>query len=185
MIADEDLYNRYLDGDESGLTELMNRYGSSLTFYIYCYIHNINDAEDLMIDAFAYLIVKKPRIREGCLKAYLYKSARNLALRFVVKKRLFHCFSFEEIEKEPESKTPIEEFVQMQERDRTLYQCMEKLNPSYRQALYLVYFQNMRHAEAAEVMGKSEKQVSDLVFRGRKSLRKYLEQEGITDAEYG
>lgn len=33
-------------------------------------------------------------------------------------------------------------------------------------------------------MGKSEKQVADLVYRGKSSLRKRLEQEGITNAEY-
>ncbi len=33
-------------------------------------------------------------------------------------------------------------------------------------------------------MKKSEKQVADLVYRGRNSLRKRLKLEGITDAEY-
>lgn len=42
---------------------------------------------------------------------------------------------------------------------------MDQLNPDYREALYLVYFENMHHAEAAAVMGKSEKQVSDLIYR--------------------
>ena len=49
MITDETLYRRYLEGDESGLTALMERYGNSLTFYINGYLHDINDAEDLMI----------------------------------------------------------------------------------------------------------------------------------------
>ncbi len=83
MITDETLYHRFLDGDDSGLAELMERYGNSLTYYIHGYLNDIHDAEDLMIEAFAYIATKKPRVREACLKAYLYKSARNLALRFV------------------------------------------------------------------------------------------------------
>jgi RNA polymerase sigma factor (sigma-70 family) len=182
MRSDEVLWLRYLDGDESGLVELMEQYGNSVTLYINAYLHDVNDAEDLMIEAFAYLTVKKPRIREGCFKAYLYKTARNLALRFVSKSRRHRCFSLEDLGQEPESKTLIEEVVETQERDRLLHLCMEQLNPDYREALYLVYFEDMRHAEASTVMKKSEKQVSDLIYRGRHSLRKRLEQEGMTHA---
>lgn len=184
MINDEILYRCYLEGDESGLTTLMERHGDRLTFYINGYLKDVNDAEDLMIEAFAYLITKKPRIREGNFKAYLYKTARNLALRLAVKNRKQRCFSFEDMEKEPESGILIEEIVCTEERDRTLHFCMEQLNPDYREALYLVYFENMHHAEAAVVMGKSEKQVADLIYRGKNSLRKRLGQEGFANAQY-
>ncbi len=184
MTSDETLWRCYLEGDESKLTELMEQYGNSLTFYINGYLHDVNDAEDLMIEAFAYLTVKKPRIKEDCFRAYLYKAARNLALRFVAKKRQQRCFGFEDLEREPESKILTEEVVQTEELGRTLNLCMEQLNPDYREALYLVYFEDMRHAEAAAVMRKSEKQVADLVYRGKHSLRRRLEQEGITSAEY-
>ena len=153
MSSDETLWSRYLEGDESGLIGLMDRYGSSLTFYIDGYLHDVD-------------------------------GARNLALRFVAKNRRHRCFGFEDLGQDLESKTLIEEVVQTQERDRILRQCMEQLNPDYREALYLVYFENMRHAEAAAVMRKSEKQVADLVYRGKHSLRKRLKQEGITSAEY-
>lgn len=185
MITDEGLFAQYLSGDDRGLSELIEKYGNSLIFYINRYVHNLHDAEDLMIEAFAYLTIKKPRIRDGCFKAYLYKTARNLAIRMAMKNRLRHCFSLEDIKTEPVSSTLIEEILQIEERDQTLHRCMHKLKPDYREALYLVYFKGMRHAQAAKVMGRSEKQVSDLIYRGRKSLRKYLEEEGIIDAKYG
>lgn len=55
----------------------------------------------------------------------------------------------------------------------------------YREALFLVYFEGLSHAETAAVMGKREKQVADLIYRGKIALRKRLEQEGITDAYNG
>lgn len=182
VITDETLYRRYLEGDESGLDGLVERYGNSLTFYINGYIRDLHDAEDLMIEAFAYITVKKPCIRDGCLKAYLYKTARNLALRFATKYRLRRCFGFEDLKIEPVGDMLIEEVLQTKERNRTLHMCMEQLSPDYREALYLVYFENMHHTEAAIVMKKSKKQISDLVYRGRNSLRKRLEQEGINNA---
>ena len=68
-MTDEELYRRYLDGDEAGLTVLMNRYGDALTLYINGYLRDIHEAEDLMIEVFSYLLTKRPRIRDGGLKA--------------------------------------------------------------------------------------------------------------------
>ena len=72
-VTDEALYRRYLDGDESGLDRLVEKYGDPLTLYIDGYLHDIHEAEERMMDVFAYLFVKRPGIRDGGLKAYLYK----------------------------------------------------------------------------------------------------------------
>ena len=96
------------------------------------------------------------------------------------KRRRNHAFSFEELQSEPESDILVEAAVQTEERSEILHLCMGRLSPDYREALYLVYFEGMKHAEAAAVMRKSEKQIADLVYRGRKSLRGHLEREGVT-----
>lgn len=184
LIDDETLYRQYLAGNESGLESLMERYGNSLTFYINGYIHDIHDAEDLMIETFARMILKHPNIRDGCFKSYLYKIARHLALRFLAKNKLNCCFDVEILNNEQTNEMLAEEVVRTKERDHILHMCMEQLNPVYREALYLVYFESMCHAEAAAIMRKSEKQVADLLYRGKKSLQKRLEQEGVTNAEY-
>ena len=179
-VNDITLYQRFLSGDDSGLQRLMERYGNSLMLYIDGYLHDIHEAEDLMIEAFAYFVAKRPRLRDDGFRAYLYKSARHLALRCLQKKRRKQLFSFDDLEQEPESDVLLETLVQTDERNRILWRCMDELAPAYREALYLVYFEGMRHAEAAAVMRKTEKQIADLAYRGRASLRKTLEREGIT-----
>ena len=179
-VNDITLYQRFLSGDDSGLQRLMERYGNSLTLYIDGYLRDIHEAEDLMIEAFAYFVAKRPRLRDDGFRAYLYKSARHLALRCLQKKRRKQLFSFDDLEQEPESDVLLETLVQTDERNRILWRCMDELAPAYREALYRVYFEGMRHAEAAAVMRKTEKQIADLVYRGRASLRKTLEREGIT-----
>ena len=42
---------------------------------------------------------------------------------------------------------------------------------------------HMSYAQAAEVTGKTVKQITNMVYRGKESLRKLLEREGITNAE--
>ena len=38
---------------------------------VFGYLHDVHEAEELMLDVFAYLFTKKPRIRDGGFKAYL------------------------------------------------------------------------------------------------------------------
>ena len=181
METDDVLYRRYLDGDEGCLSTLIEHYGDKLTLYLDGYLHDIHEAEELMLDVFAYLFTKKPRIRDGGFKAYLYKAARHMALRR--KSRWKPLFSLDELDNEPDGQLLVEEVIQTEERDRILHFCMDGLNPDYREVLYLTYFEDMSYAQAAEVTGKTVKQITNMVYRGKESLRRLLEQEGITNAE--
>ena len=180
-MTDEELYRRYLNGDEAGLTALMERYGSALTLYIDGYLGDIHEAEDLMIEVFSYLLTRRPRIRDGGLKAYLYKAARHMALRH--KSRRPAVFRLEDLAAEPEAETLIEEVIKDRERSRILHLCMGRLHAEYREALYLTYFEGLSYAQAAGIMGKSVKQITNMVYRGKQSLRELLKKEGITHAE--
>ena len=75
------------------------------------------------------------------------------------------------------------EVIRTEERNRILHFCMDEMNPDYREVLYLTYFEDMSYAQAAEVTGKTVKQITNLVYRGKESLRRLLEREGITNAE--
>lgn len=163
---------------------LMERHGDALTFYINGYIHDIHEAEDLMIEAFSRMICAKPRLSQNGFKAYLYKIARNLALRYVRKRRRYCFFSLEGLDDDPKSEVLVETVVQSGEQRRILRKCMKQLSDDYCEALYLSYFENMSYSQAAKVMGKSIKQIDHLLQRGKKKLRPLLEREGITDANY-
>ena len=65
-------------------------------------------------------------------------------------------------------------------------QFKEKLNalkPEYREALYLVYFEDMSYHMAAQVMNKNERQITNLIYRGKQSLKAILEKEGFQYAD--
>ena len=62
-MTDDILYRRYLGGDEDSLSALMERHGDKLTLYLDGCLHDLHESEDLMIEVFAYLIAKQPRIR--------------------------------------------------------------------------------------------------------------------------
>ena len=148
-MTDEELYRLYLAGDDAGLERLMERYGDALTLYIDGYLGDVHEAEDLMIEVFAYLLAKRPRIRPGAFKAYIYKAARHMALRCKSRRRA--VFSLEELAEEPEAERLVEDAAGGRERARVLRECMARLKPDYREALYLPYFSGLSYAEAAEI----------------------------------
>ena len=51
MGRDDEFYRQFLSGKLSAYDELMILYGDSLTFYLYGYLHNWQDAEDLTVIA--------------------------------------------------------------------------------------------------------------------------------------
>ena len=113
--------------------------------------------------------------------AYLYKTARNMALRHKSKRKCL--FRLDELTDESDGQLLVEEVIRTEERNRILHFCMGEMNPDYREVLYLTYFEGMSYAQAAEVTGKTVKQITNMVYRGKESLRRLLEREGITNAE--
>ena len=179
--TDEELYSRYLAGDAEAGDELMLRNRAALTAYLAAFVHSAEDAEDLMLDCFTVLLVDKPRIAEGRFRAYLFRMARNMANRFWrlrLRRREF-CPD----ETLPAADASPEDAVGTAERDAALCRCLSRIAPQYREALWLVYDQELSYAQAAEVLGCSLKRVDNLLAAGKKRLRLELEKEGITRAD--
>ena len=59
---------------------------------------------------------------------------------------------------------------------------MDKLNRAQKEAMYLVYIENMSYKEAASVLKKTVKQIDKLLQLGKKNIKSLLEKEGIKNA---
>lgn len=181
MISDETAYQNALHGDEEAAQLLVERYGDPLTLYLNGMLGDLQEAEDLMIEAFARMFVKERPLRESCFKAYLYKTARNLALRSHSRHFLF--LSLEDLPFELQDSALAETSLVQNEQNRQLYDALAKLKTEYRETLYLVYFEGMSYRQAAGVLGRTEQQVTNLVYRGKQRLKQLLEQEGYEYAD--
>ena len=191
---DDTLYQHFLQGDTASYDELMIRYGDRLTFYLHGYLHDINDAEDFMIEAFARIMAKRPNIGEGAFKAYLFKTARNLALRHHEQKRKMQVFSIDSLDSEIaervlaagtgqiDGNNPVEEDIRLEERKQLLHLCLDRIEPELKEALWLIYFEEMSYAEAAAVMKVNRKKIDHLLQRGKKNMKIELVKEGMVSA---
>lgn len=181
-MTEDELYSRFLAGDTASYDELMIRLGDRLIVYINAYLHDWHDSEDLMIEAFARIMVKRPAIRSGGFTAYLYRTARNLAARSHANALRTKHFSLDSVSGDISDGGCLEESVIGTERRQILHRCLERIDPQLGEALWLIYFEEMTYAQAASVMEVTAKKIDRLLQKGKEKLRAELEKEGITNA---
>ena len=132
-----------------------------------------------MEDTFVKLVVKKPKYQEkSSFKTWLYTVGRNVALDFLRKSSKDPSLSIDEMYNVADNEDVESDYIKT-EQNITLHRAMQKLNPEYKQVLYLVYFENFDNAEAAEVMHKNRRQIENLIYRAKKALKTELEREGF------
>ncbi|MEE3466811.1 MAG: RNA polymerase sigma factor [Eubacterium sp.] len=178
---DDVLYRRYREGDTASGDALMLRYADVLTTYLNSLLDNVHDAEDLMLETFAVILIDKPKIREGCFRAYLFKVARNKANRLWKTKIRRGEFSLSEeilAEDKPEQEVLSGELATV------IHHCLNRIAAQYREALWLVYIMELSYEQAAEVLKCGKKRIDNLLLNGKKAMRIELEKEGITDSKF-
>ena len=184
-MTDDELYRQYLAGDQAAGDALILRYGDALTAYLDAFLHNAQDAEDLMLDCFTVILLDKPRIAEGHFRAYLFKTARNKANRLWRLRFRRQEFSLDEAAAAviPAPEPSPEDAAIKTERNGILYRCLNRIAPQYREALFLVYAMGLSYAQAAEIKGCSTGQIHSLLDEGKKRMRVELGKKGITHVD--
>ena len=180
-MTDDELYSEYLAGDRAAGDQLMIRNADALTAYLDAFLHNAQDAEDLMLGCFTVILVDRPKIGKGNFRAYLYKMARYKANRLWRFRFRHEEFSLDE--DLPAREGLPEDAVWKNERNAILQKCLNRIAPQYREVLWLVYGMGMSYAQAADVTGGTVKKIKDQLRNGKKQLRQELEKEGISYAD--
>ena len=178
------LYIRFLtDNDQDALEVLFNKFRDGLILFLYGFVQNADDAEELMMDTFAILVSGTARYKENdeaSFKTWLFAVAKNQALLYL-RKRKFKFVSPERnflssIEADA-SFHPVAELLK-NERDALLYRAMKSIDMDYRQALFLLYFENMKPEQISRIIKKNIKQTYNILARGKESLRIAFERMG-------
>ena len=173
-------YRRFLQGDESGLEDIVNMYGDGLMLFINSFVNNLSLAEEIMEDVFMELVVKKHKFKEeSSFKTYLFKIGRNKA--FNVMKKNNRCTYIEDKEIEDDKK--FEDNIIKNEEQKHIHNALKKLPKDYKTVLYLIYFEDMSYNEIEKVMKKNNKQIKNLAYRARIALKEILGKEGFVYEE--
>lgn len=172
-------YRRYLDGDDSALSELIREYRDGLIMYLNSYVHNLELADELCCETFARLAFKKPRFRgTSSFKSFLYGIGRNVTLEYLRKNKRHTAEPLDEAAQLPDP-TDLEKEYLVKERDRQLYAAIGALKAEYAQSLWLMYFEGLSVKKIAVVMKRSLPAVKVLLHRARQALKAELKKEGF------
>ncbi len=178
MDEGENSFRQFLAGDDSDFGRLIELYYENLTYFINGYVHDLAASEELALDTLAELAIRPGRFSfRSSLKTYLFSIARHKALSLIRRRKRIRFVPLESAEGVREQ-VPLEEKVLNSEKKRELAAAMERLSPDMRSALTLVYIEGMSYAEAAEALGKTKKQIDNLLERAKKQLRTIIGRDG-------
>ena len=155
---------------------MVSLYRNGLTRYIYRFVHDVREAEELMIDTFAELAADTKYREQASIKTYLFSIGRNVALRHVKKFKIGAVANTAIIDDMliDDENTLEADFIRKEQQGR-VRAAMRALKREYREVLHLIYFENMSYADAGKAMRKSVKQIENLTRRAKASLKAVIE----------
>lgn len=180
MDRGSELYRLFINGDGRAFEDIIKEYRDCVTKFIATYVRNIDISEELAMDTFAELIVSPGKFKFKCsLKTYLFTIGKNKAIDYIRKNKNYTAELNDNIQYySPECFSPEETLLNNYNKS-VINKCLSSLTKDYRTALYLVYFESLSYKETAKVMKKTEKQVTNLVYRGKRALKEILEKERV------
>ena len=177
-------YRRFLDGDDRGMTEIVGEYKDGLILYLNGYVSNIFVAEELAEDTFFRLMVKKPKFAgKSSFKSWLYAIGHHVAVDHIRHRSRLRTVPLEEAQYALSEEQSLEDAYIKEEQKRTLLSALATLSAEYRTVLWLSFFEGFSNQEIAAVMHKNERQVRNLLYRAKQSLKSILEKEDFTYEE--
>ena len=177
-------YRRFLDGDDKGISEIVGDYKDGLILYLKGYVNNIFIAEELTEDTFFRLITKKPRYSgKSTFKTWLYAIGRNVAIDFIRHNSKLINTPIKDMENYLSEEQSLEQSYIKEERKITVHKALSELTTDYKTILWLVYFEGFSNKEMAVVLKKSDRQIKNLLYRAKQSLKSKLEKEGFVYEE--
>jgi RNA polymerase sigma-70 factor (ECF subfamily) len=171
-------------GDESCFTEILNKYEKPLINFIYRFIGNRVDAEDIAQEVFLRIYKSKNNYKpKAKFSTWLYKIACDLCIDYQRKRKiktvpLDNLVNTDEGEIVRETTdifqgTP-DVLSERKQISKTIKSCLLSLPNKQRLAISLRVYENKSYQEISKILGCSVSAVESLLFRARLSLRNKL-----------
>jgi len=165
------------EGDERALTELVNKYTSSLRRFLLGMLRNDEDAKELSQETFLRFISHPQKFKdENQMRNYLFQIAHNLAITKVtsaVSKREELTEEFREYYKNESATSNL----LMQEKKKTVLDLLQNLPLQQRRVVILRNWEDMTFKEIAEVLSLSEGAVKAHYFFALKKLKEEISKD--------
>ena len=186
--VDACLVRRFLAGDESAFTEIVNRYRGRIYGLTLNLLRNASDAEEITQDAFIRAYRGLGRFRgDSSLSTWLYRIALNLARNrywYFFRRRRHNWVSLERPLGD-DSQATFADMVAAQDHDPAqetvasefsalVAACMERLDHKHREILTMRNVLDLSYEQIAQSLGINVGTVKSRIARARENLRTLL-----------
>ena len=180
-LEDFRLIDKALDeGDEQAFAELMQRYKMAVYHMILKMVRNVDDAEDLTIEAFAKAFKNLHKFKKDyTFSTWLFRIATNNAIDFIRKKKLktlslnttFKNDSGDDvnIDVEDDNLNPQQEAIKTQKIE-LVQMFVTKLPAKYQRLVKLRYFEELSYDEIAKELDAPLGTIKAQLYRARELM---------------
>jgi RNA polymerase sigma-70 factor (ECF subfamily) len=185
-LSDHQLIEATKSGDELAFAEIMRRYRSPITNYIYRFLNDYEEAVDLAQETFVRVYFAIERYHtEYAFSTYIYRIATNLAISEIRKRKrrrlvsLTGLFQYDNEEPQdfnpPDEKSLPDENLIESEQSRTIARAIATLPEKYRAPIILRDIEGRSYEEIAQIMELGLGTTKSRISRARGLLREKLQ----------
>lgn len=140
----------------------VRKYGDSLMRIAYTYTRNMEDAQDMVQEAFIKYLTKAPEfLSSEHEKAWLIRITINICKNHLASSYI-------------KGRAELDENLSVCDEHSTLIDAVDSLPEKYRTAIHLFYYEGYSTKEIAKIIGLTESAVTSRLQRGRGLLKKML-----------
>jgi RNA polymerase sigma-70 factor (ECF subfamily) len=183
QLSDEDLMAAFQAGQMEAFDILVGRYKDPLTNYIYRFLGDMKECEDLLQETFLRVYRNRHSYRRiAKYSTWLYTIAGNLArseYRKRKRRRLYSLQSVNRDDEEYELEIPDDSFLpdthtESMMQDRFVQETLKQIPEEFREVVVLRDIQQLSYEEIAEITGLPMGTVKSRINRGRTKLQQLL-----------
>ncbi|ACY49500.1 RNA polymerase, sigma-24 subunit, ECF subfamily [Rhodothermus marinus DSM 4252] len=182
-LSDEDLMSLFQAGTLEAFDILVSRYKDPLANYLYRFLGDPKEVEDLLQETFMRVYRNRHSYRRiAKFSTWLYTIAGNLARSEYRKRKRRRVYSLQSVnrdEEEYEVEIPDETFAPDRHtestiQDRYIQEALKQIPEEFREVVVLRDVQQLSYEEIAEITGLPMGTVKSRINRGRTKLQALL-----------
>ncbi len=181
-LNDEELILSFQEGDNNAYNELVRRYKDRLVNFVYRYVGNYDDCEDIVQDTLVKLYVSKHLYKEiAKFSTWIYTIAINLAKTKVIKKQKYKVFSLSTAYEDEDKEFDIKDEAYLPDVDansmfqeKHIQKALNSIPENYRKLVILRDVEDFSYEEICDMTGLPMGTVKSRINRGREKLQKLL-----------
>lgn len=150
---------------------LLNNYGNAILRLAFSYVHNKEDAEEIVQDSILQILRARPSFENGKHElSYLMTITSNIS-----KNRIKYNARHQTVELNEEIAT--KDTTDKSDDHSFILEACEKLPVKYKEVIHLFYCEDYSTAEISKILGMKETTVRSNLSRGRDKLKTILKEE--------